>query len=101
MTTTRTPLRSSGAPRATRAGAGGEGVGRGGGEPPRAEPLADWFASPDLRAAVAPPGGRPYDRARPDIAEVVLERGRSLLLPRIDAWEAAPRFRDATGAIPG
>jgi GAF domain-containing protein len=65
------------------------------GEPPTVEPLVEWFASPDLRAAVAPPGGRPYDRARPDIAEIVLERGRSLLLPRVDAWEAAPRLREA------
>jgi GAF domain-containing protein len=66
------------------------------GEPPTVEPLVEWFESPDLRAAVAAPGGRHYDRARPHIAEIVLERGRSLLLPRVDAWEAAPRLREAT-----
>lgn len=65
------------------------------GDPPVVEPLVDWFSSPDLRAAVAPPRGRPYDRARPELAEMALERGRSLLIPRVDAWEAAPRLREA------
>jgi GAF domain-containing protein len=67
------------------------------GEPPFVHPLVDWFASGDLRAALAPPGGRAYDRSRPDLAEMAIERGRSLLLPRVDAWEAAPRLRE--GAV--
>src|SRR3954447_16744145 len=61
----------------------------------RVHPQVDWFASSDLRAALAPPGGRAYDRSRPDLAEMAVERGRSLLLPRVDAWEAAPRLREA------
>jgi GAF domain-containing protein len=113
MTTTRTPLQPSAPPRVHGDAWLAETLGRllahvrtllpvdgavflmVAGEPPMVEPLAEWFASPDLRAAVAPPGGRPYDRARPDIAEMVLERGRALLLPRVDAWEAAPRLREA------
>src|SRR3954447_3107165 len=55
------------------------------GEPPAVRPLVDSFDSPDLRAALAPAGGRAYDRSRPDLAEIAIERGRSLLLPRVDA----------------
>ena len=61
----------------------------------RVYPHVDWFASPELRAALAPSGGRAYDRSRPDLVEMAVERGRCLLLPRVDAWEAAPRLREA------
>ena len=64
------------------------------------EPLGDWFSSPDLRDAVAP-GRRRFDRGQPDIAEIVVERGRSLLLPQVEAWEAAPRLRDAVARVHG
>jgi GAF domain-containing protein len=59
------------------------------------EPLADWFASSDLRAAIEPSEGRPYDRERPGLPEIALERDRPLLLPRVEAWEAAMDLRRA------
>jgi serine phosphatase RsbU (regulator of sigma subunit) len=52
-------------------------------------PSASWFSSPELRDAVGPAFARPYDRARPGLTEATLERGRSLLLPRLEDWEAA------------
>jgi GAF domain-containing protein len=54
------------------------------------EPVADWFTSADLREAIQPGHRRPYDRQRPGLVEFALERDRPLLLPRIEAWEAAP-----------
>jgi GAF domain-containing protein len=54
------------------------------------EPLASWFASPDLRDAIHAWAGRPYSRAQPGLVEFVVERDHSLLLPRVEAWEAAP-----------
>jgi GAF domain-containing protein len=54
------------------------------------ESLAGWFALPDLRDAIEPKTRRPYDRARPGLVEFAVERDRSLLLPRVEAWEAAP-----------
>jgi GAF domain-containing protein len=59
------------------------------------EPLADWFASADLRAAIQPEARRPYDRERPGLPELALERDRALLLPRVEAWEAATDLRRA------
>jgi GAF domain-containing protein len=53
------------------------------------EPVAEWFAFPDLRAAIHAAAGR-YDRARPGLVEFAVERDRSLLLPRVEAWESAP-----------
>ncbi|HEY1357229.1 MAG TPA: SpoIIE family protein phosphatase [Thermoleophilaceae bacterium] len=47
----------------------------------RVEPLAGWFASPDLRDAVEGSQG---------LARMVAERDRALLLPRVEALEAAP-----------
>jgi serine phosphatase RsbU (regulator of sigma subunit) len=52
-------------------------------------PKATWFASPELRAAIEPALTRPYDRQRPGLTEATLERGRPLLLPRLEDWEAA------------
>jgi GAF domain-containing protein len=56
----------------------------------RVEPLAEWFASPELREAIEPAGERAYDPSRPGLVEYALEADRPLVLPRIDAWEAAP-----------
>jgi serine phosphatase RsbU (regulator of sigma subunit) len=55
----------------------------------RFEPIAAWFSSPDLEAALRPGMSRPYDRERPWLSEAALERGRPLLLPRLEDWEAA------------
>jgi GAF domain-containing protein len=54
------------------------------------EAAAGWFASPDLREAVEPERKRPYNRRRPGLVEFALERDRPLVLPRVEAWEAAP-----------
>ena len=59
----------------------------------RIEPAAQWFASTTMRDAFQPTLSRPYDRSAPGLAEAALERGRSLFLPRIEDWEAAPRLR--------
>jgi GAF domain-containing protein len=60
----------------------------------RIEPAAQWFASAAMRDAFQPTLSRPYDRSAPGLAETALERGRSLFLPRIEDWEAAPRLRE-------
>jgi serine phosphatase RsbU (regulator of sigma subunit) len=52
-------------------------------------PKASWFSSNELRDALEPALERPYDRQRPGLTEATLERGRSLLLPRLEDWEAA------------
>ncbi|MFN2616886.1 MAG: SpoIIE family protein phosphatase [Thermoleophilaceae bacterium] len=52
-------------------------------------PAASWFASPLLREALAPSARWPFDPARPGLLELVLERDRPLLLPKLEAWEAA------------
>lgn len=56
------------------------------------EPLAEWFATPALRETIAPVNRRPYDRRRPGVVEYALEQDRPLLLPRLEAWEAAPEM---------
>jgi serine phosphatase RsbU (regulator of sigma subunit) len=61
-------------------------------------PIAWWFSSPQLHAAVAPAMERSYDRARPGLTEAALERGRPLLLPRLEDWEAAGHLRELVGA---
>lgn len=53
------------------------------------EPNASWFSSNELRDALVPALVRPYDRQRPGLTEATLERGRPLLLPRLEDWEAA------------
>src|SRR5215208_762945 len=65
------------------------------------EPLAGWFSSADLRDAIQAGRGRPYDRSRPGLVEFVVERDHSLLLPRVEAWEAAPELLAATMATLG
>jgi len=59
------------------------------------EPVADWFASAELRAAIEPTRGRRFDRERPGLPEFALDRDRPLLLPRVEAWEAATDLRRA------
>ncbi|HEX2072016.1 MAG TPA: GAF domain-containing SpoIIE family protein phosphatase [Thermoleophilaceae bacterium] len=58
------------------------------------EPTASWFSSPELHDALAPALSRPYDRRRPGLTEAALERGRPLMLPRLEDWEAAGYPRD-------
>jgi serine phosphatase RsbU (regulator of sigma subunit) len=58
------------------------------------EPSASWFSSAELHSAVTPALTRPYDRNRPGLTEATLERGRPLLLPRLEDWEAAGFPRD-------
>jgi len=53
------------------------------------EPSASWFSSTELHSALTPALTRPYDRNRPGLTEAALERGRPLLLPRLEDWEAA------------
>lgn len=57
------------------------------------EPAATWFASPPVGEAVTPALSRPYDLDHPGLVETALERGRPLLLTRVDSWEAAPLLR--------
>jgi serine phosphatase RsbU (regulator of sigma subunit) len=63
-------------------------------------PNATWFSSGELRRALEPSLERPYDRQRPGLTEATLERGRALLLPRLEDWEAAgyPREIVTSGA---
>jgi len=58
------------------------------------QPTACWFSSPELRDAISPTMQRPYDLGRPGLTEAALERGRPLLLPRLEDWEAADHPRD-------
>jgi serine phosphatase RsbU (regulator of sigma subunit) len=62
----------------------------------RVAPLAGWFSSSELREAFEPVPGRSYDPSRPGFVEYVLEADRPLVLPRIEAWEAAPELLAAT-----
>jgi serine phosphatase RsbU (regulator of sigma subunit) len=64
----------------------------------RFEPIAAWFASPELDAALRPGMSRPYSRERPWLSEVALDRGRPLLLPRLEDWEAADNPREGLSA---
>jgi GAF domain-containing protein len=56
------------------------------------ERTAGWYATDDLRDAFATPRSRRLDRRRRGLMEAALERERPLLLPRVDAWEAAPEL---------
>jgi GAF domain-containing protein len=57
------------------------------------EPLADWFASAELRAALEPAPGSAGNPGRPGLVEYALAADRPLVLPRVDAWEAATEIR--------
>ena len=54
---------------------------------------AGWFATPDLSDALLPRESRPLEPPRRGLVEAALERTRPLLLPRVEAWEAAPDLR--------
>jgi serine phosphatase RsbU (regulator of sigma subunit) len=56
-------------------------------------PTASWFSSSELHEALMPALSRPYDRQAPGLTEATIERGRPLLLPRIEDWEAAGFLR--------
>jgi GAF domain-containing protein len=56
---------------------------------------AVWFDSPELRDALVPRRRRPYDPQHAGLVELVLERDRPLLLPRVEDWEAGSRLRAA------
>jgi serine phosphatase RsbU (regulator of sigma subunit) len=66
----------------------------------RIAPTASWFSSPELRDALAPTLRRAYDRRRPGLTEATLERGRPLLLPRLEDWEAAVYPREIADSSP-
>src|SRR5262245_29826721 len=53
------------------------------------EPRAGWFSTPELRAVLE-------SRGRPSFGDLVLERDRPLLLPRVEAWHASS---DVLGAL--
>ena len=56
--------------------------------------VTGWFGSEELRDALCAGGG-------PGPVEAALERGRPLLLPRVDAWQAAPLLLKGLGAALG
>ena len=56
--------------------------------------VTGWFGSDELRDALCAGGG-------PGPVEAALERGRPLLLPRVDAWQAAPLLLQGLGAALG
>jgi GAF domain-containing protein len=58
----------------------------------RVDAAVGRFASGELRDAIEAPGA---DGAAewPGLAQIALERDRPLVLPRVEAWEAAPRIR--------
>lgn len=60
------------------------------------EPAAVWYATDEVKAALEPMISRRYDRERPGLTEVAIERGRALLLPRIEDWEASEELRQRT-----
>jgi sigma-B regulation protein RsbU (phosphoserine phosphatase) len=60
------------------------------------EPAAVWYATDEVKAALEPMISRRYDRERPGLTEVAIERGRPLLLPRIEDWEASEELRQRT-----
>jgi GAF domain-containing protein len=53
------------------------------------ERSAAWFADDALRDVFGTPGSQPLDPRGRGLVEAALERERPLLLPRIDAWQAA------------
>jgi GAF domain-containing protein len=56
--------------------------------------VTGWFSSEELRDALCSGSG-------PGPVEAALERGRPLLLPRVDAWQAAPLLLKGLGAALG
>jgi len=64
------------------------------------ERQAGWFASHELDEALQPAGRRQLDDRR-GLMEAALERPRPLLLPRVQAWEAATDLRAELGEALG
>jgi hypothetical protein len=56
----------------------------------RIERAAGWFATLELSEALQPIEAAPLEGGRRGLVEAALERERPLLLPRVEAWEAAP-----------
>jgi GAF domain-containing protein len=54
------------------------------------ERAAGWFATAELSEALQPLDTAPLESSRHGLVEAALERERPLLLPRVEAWEAAP-----------
>lgn len=55
---------------------------------------ASWFSAPVLNSAVGPLLIRPSGPRLPALAVAALDRGSSLFLPSIEAWQAAPQMRE-------
>jgi GAF domain-containing protein len=62
----------------------------------QSERAAGWFADDELAAALAAPAGARLDPSRDGLVGAALERSEPLLLPRLDAWEAAPGLLEVT-----
>jgi GAF domain-containing protein/N-acetylglutamate synthase-like GNAT family acetyltransferase len=60
-------------------------------------PAAAWFASEDAWRAFAPLLARPYDERRAGVTEAAIERGRALVIPRVEDWAGAPALRERLG----
>jgi serine phosphatase RsbU (regulator of sigma subunit) len=58
------------------------------------EPITAWFGTPELETVLTPGMRRPYSHDRPWLSETALERGKPLLLPRLEDWEAADNPRE-------
>jgi GAF domain-containing protein len=59
------------------------------------EHAVGWFASDELRDALEAPAGQAIDPRQRRLVEAALERGRALVLARVDEWEAAADLRAA------
>lgn len=57
-------------------------------------PAAAWFATDEVRAAMAPVLSRSYDVDRPGVTEAAIEHGEALLIQRFDDWEGAAGLRE-------
>jgi serine phosphatase RsbU (regulator of sigma subunit) len=57
-------------------------------------PAAAWFATPDVRSALAPVLARTYEAERPGVTEAAIERGLPLLIQRFEEWEASGRLKE-------
>lgn len=66
-----------------------------------ARTAASWFSAPVLNSAVGPMLVRPSGPGLPALAVAALDRGSSLFLPSIEAWEAAPLMRQQVAKAVG
>jgi GAF domain-containing protein len=56
-------------------------------------PTAWWFAGDEIRGAMGPLVGRPYEPERPGVTEAALESGEPLLMNDIETWPHAAALR--------